>query len=187
MATFNYKENANYDFAGNDHQDDTYQLDTYMPGIYRVHNTEGSPYYIDMGEYVSAYQMETYIENHFEFSQDGDSVTGLDYMGVTFEKYTRKQMVEMLCATPFNRKLFKGHVSFAEWQEFHKTRQLNEVADYIQRDDSSESWSIGDSTLFYIGNNQYQHSTFESGTCHKMLQHCSQEDIHNYWLENIIG
>ena len=169
---FNYKENVNYN------------NDRYAPGLYRIHNTEGSPYYIDMGEYVSPLQMETYIENHFEFSQDGDYVTGIDYMGSNFEKYTRKQMAEMLCATPFNRKLFDGHVSFADWQKFHQTRQLNEVADYIE-DDSLDSWFFGDSTLFWVRKNEYQHSNFESGTCKEMLQHCSQEEIYDFWLDNV--
>ena len=184
-ATFNYKAGANYDFAGAYKDGDSYKLDTYMPGIYRIHNTEGSPYYIDMGEYVSPRQMETYIENHFSFAESGDSVTDIEYMGIHFEKYSRRQMAEMLCATPFNRKLFNGHVSFADWQKFHQSRQLNEVADYIQRDDTLKSWFFGDSTLFYIGNNQYQHSNFESGTIHKMLQHCSQEEIHDFWLDNV--
>ena len=172
-ATFNYTENV------------TYNEDRYAPGLYRIHNTQGSPYYIDMGEHVSPLQMKRYIENHFEFSQDGDYVTGIDYMGSNFEKYTRKQMAEMLCATPFNRKLFDGHVSFADWQKFHQTRQLNEVADYIQRDDTSKSWFLGDSTLFYIGYMEYQHSNFESGSCHKMLQHCSQQEIYDFWLDNV--
>lgn len=177
-ATFNYKENV---------KNVNSIEDRYAPGLYRIHNTEGSPLYIDMGEYVSPIQMERYIENHFEFSQNGDSVTDIEYMGTTFEKYTRKQMSQMLCATPFNRKLFDGHVSFADWQEFHKKNQLNEVADYIQRDHTLDSWSFGDSILFYAGNNEYQHSNFESGSCHKMLQHCSPQEIYDFWWDNIVG
>ena len=173
METYNYKAGVNYN------------QDRYAPGIYRIHNTEGSPYYIDMGEYVAPSQMETYIENHFSFKESGDSVTEIEYMGIHFEKYSRRQMAEMLCATPFNRKLFKGHVSFEDWRWWHKERRINEVADFIQRDNSSNTWTIGNDTLFYVKDNEYQHSNFESGTIHKMLTHCDVHDIYNFWQENV--
>ena len=173
MKTFNYTENVNYN------------EDRYAPGLYRIHNTEGSPFYIDMGEYVSPIQMERYIENHFEFSQDGDSVTGIDYLGSKADIKDFDKVAEKLIALPFNRKLFNGPVSIEDWGKFHKARLFNKVANYIQRDDSSNAWSIGDSTLFYVRNNEYQHSNFESGSCHKMLQHCSPQEIYEFYLDNV--
>lgn len=64
------------------------------------------------------------------------------------------------------------------------TQIRQEVAKHIVEDNSSDSWSIGDSTLFYVGNNEYQHSNFESGSCHEMLQLCSQQEILDFYEDN---
>ena len=131
-ATFNYKENANYDFAGNNYQDDTYQVDTYMPGIYRVLNTEGSPYYMVIGEYLSAPQVKRYVENAYKHQTPADEekygvsdfeVTGLEHMGDRSTIDNFDDVAEGLIAMPFNRKLFDGPQCLDDWMKFHEARR----------------------------------------------------------------
>ena len=116
MATFNYEENVNYN------------EDRYAPGLYRIQNTEGSPYYMVMGEYVSPSQMKRYVENAYKHQTPKEEkrfgvrdleVTGIDYMGSRADIDNFDEVTEALIATPFNRKLFDGPQSMADWMKFH--------------------------------------------------------------------
>jgi hypothetical protein len=118
-ATFNYKENVNYN------------EDRYAPGLYRIRNTEGSPYYMVMGEYVSPLQMKRYVENAYkhqtpeeekQFGVSDLEVTGIEFMGDRTSIKNYNEVVEQILATPFNRKLFDGPQSLDDWQKFHKNR-----------------------------------------------------------------
>ena len=93
-----------------------------MPPAYTECVTQKAHHNMVMGEYVSPFQMERYVENAYMFSQDGDSVTGLEHMGdrSTLEDFDK--LTEQLIATPFNRKLFDGPQSLDDWQAFHQAR-----------------------------------------------------------------
>jgi len=54
------------------------------------------------------------------------------------------------------------------------TRQ--QVADYIHND-NSDAWVLGNSTIYWVSKNHYQHSSFESGNIETMLNLCSDDDI----------
>ena len=133
MKTFNYTENVNYN------------EDRYAPGIYRVCNTEGSPYYMVMGEYVSPFQMKRYVENAYKHQTPAEEqrfgvsdleVTGIDYMGSRADIKDFDNVAEGLIATPFNRKLFDGPQSLDDWQKFHQARaKYTPVSDATEPED----------------------------------------------------
>ena len=138
MKTFNYTENVNYN------------EDRYAPGIYRVCNTEGSPMYLVLDEYVSPFQMKRYIENAWKYQTPAEEerygvsdleVTGLEHMGDRSNIDNFDDLVAGLIAMPFNRKLFDGPQSLDDWQKFHQARakytpvtDATEPEDLIYRD-----------------------------------------------------
>jgi len=119
MKSFDYQKNVNYN------------EDRYAPGLYRIRNTEGSPYYIEIGEYVSPFDMKRYVENAYkhqtpeeekQFGVSDFEVTGIDYMGnrATIKDWNSLEATGLFL--PFNRKLFDGPQSMDDWQEFHKNK-----------------------------------------------------------------
>lgn len=120
MATFDYEENVNYN------------EDRYAPGLYRIRNTDGSPYYIVIGEYLSPLRMKRYVENAYkhqtpeeekQFGVRDFEVTGIEHMGSRADIDNFDEITEQILALPFNRKLFDGPQSLDDWQEFHKNNR----------------------------------------------------------------
>jgi len=66
------------------------------------------------------------------------------------------------------------------------TTLKQKVADYIDADNTSDAWILGDSTLFYISKNNYQHNNFDAGSVYEMLGHCSNEDIQAFAIDEDI-
>lgn len=61
---------------------------------------------------------------------------------------------------------------------------VQQIVDYILND-SADSWQLGNSTIFFIHNNYFQHCNFDGGDIHSMLAHCSDQDLEEFAIDNL--
>ena len=124
MKTFKYK------------QDEKDGGLAYPAGMYKVLNTDGSPFYIQMLADLSSQQMETYINNAFSdfIELDPHFVTDL-YSYKDIDDVTKTAFIDCVrdSATWYNPVLLDRPMSGKDWQEWHES---NGPGNYTYSSDS---------------------------------------------------